>query len=173
MPVQVSSFGTIALVRDIPLGEVFVLPTESRTVVAMMVGKPQEHEPKYLVWLDESPRKDEERFDLITMEHYSTNKAVIVDNATFLLSQAPRHMTAWGIQSNAGLVVRGNGSNLIAFGRGGRMRSFVDLGTGMFAQRPAEDSLVVAYSSWSIVRRYADEGGRMVTVPLCEWELLS
>jgi hypothetical protein len=171
MPAQVLSFGTIALVRDIPIGEVFVLPTYERTVIAMMVGRPQEHEPKYLVWLNESPRSDEERFDLVAMEHYSTNKAVIVDNATFVLSPAPRHMMDWGTQSNAGIIVRSNESNLIACGRPGRMRSFVDLASGMFAQRPTEDKLVVAYSSWSIARRYADEGGRMVSIPLCEWEV--
>jgi hypothetical protein len=137
----------------------------------MMVGKPQEHEPKYIVWLNEAPRADERRFELVTMEHYSTNKAVIVDHATFILSHAPHHMMDWGTQSDTGIVVRGNGSNLIAVGRVGRMRSFVDLATGLFAQRPVEDSLVMAYLSWSLVRRHADEGGRMVNVPLCEWKL--
>lgn len=172
MPAQVSSFGSVSLVRDIQLGEVFILPTYERTVIAMMVGRPEAHEARYLVWLNEAPRADEHRFELVTMDHYSTNKAVIVDHATFLLSNAPNHMMDWGTQSNTGIVVRGNVSTLLACGRVGRMRSFVDLATGMFAQRPAEDNLVVAYSAWSLVRRYVDEGGRMITMPLCEWELL-
>jgi hypothetical protein len=52
MPAQVLSFGTIALVRDIPAGSVFILPTSEGTAIAMKIYGTQMHEARHIAWLD-------------------------------------------------------------------------------------------------------------------------
>jgi hypothetical protein len=169
MPIPVVSFGSLSLVKDIPVGNVLIMPSQEKTVIAMMVSTPSE---KRLVWISEPPRDDEVQFDLIDSAFYAQNKALVVDDAAFVLSEHKNHMLSWENQKQPGIVVRTENKNIILLGRDIRMRRFIDLATGVLSPSPDQDSLALTYTSWSVVRRFQQDG-KTVTIPLCDWELPS
>ena len=160
MPAKVSSFGTIALVRDISSGSVFILPTSEGTAIAMKIHGTQIHEARYIAWLSEPPNTHGKRFSAVDEAHFAGNKALIVDDAVFVLSAELSNISAWETQQQPGTVIRTEKSNIIIFAQKEiRTTKSVDLATGILTQQPDDSILALAYSSWSLVRRYADEGG--------------
>ena len=170
MPIPVLSFGSISTVKEIAIGNVFILPMESETVVAMMVGSSLEHEQLRIAVLSEPTTTKQKRFELLNSAFYLSNTAVVVEDATFVLSSEPKNMLAWQKQNQSGIILRG-ASESITLGEG-QTRKCVDLATGFYTQRPDTDALALAYTAWSLVRQF-HEHGRTVTIPMCDWKLPS
>jgi|tagenome__1003787_1003787.scaffolds.fasta_scaffold20868478_2 hypothetical protein len=168
MPIPVFSFGSIAAVRDIPVGKIIVVPTSDGTAIAMIVRAPPEHQSKYLAWLSDPPRTDEKRFGRVDTAHYLNNKAVVVDDAAIELSPEPRHLLAWESQRIPGIVVRTETHHFLYLDGDARTRIFVDLASGLFVSQPSEELSALAYTSWSLVRRY-EQDGRTITFRLFKW----
>ena len=172
MPISVSTFGSIRAVGDIQAGSIFILPTSNRTAIGMMIS-PGPGDRRYIAWLDEPLNDDEKQLGLSDMGHYARSRALVIDDAFLVLSEEPRYILAWDNQRESGIVVRTAEANIMMFVQEHpNISPFVDLATGLFVPRPNTDkSLALAWMSWVLVRRY-NEGDRVVTVPLCKWEVV-
>lgn len=169
MPIHSSSFGSLSQVRNIPVGEVIILPTSKGTGVAITVRARLETESVYLAWLSPPQNAGQKQFELENSAHYANNLAVVLTDAELLLSAKPRHVLAWENAIDPGIIICDATHKFIVLGHG-ELARYVDLATGYYVARPNKDLAAVVYTSWSLVRRY-EENGRTVTVPFCEWEL--
>ena len=160
MPIPVLSFGSIKTAKDVAIGNIFILPMEAETVVAMMVGASLVNEQPRIAILSEPTKL--KRFELLNSAHYLSNTVELIEDAAFILSPQPNHILAWRNQEQPGIIIRG-ANDSISLGEG-HLKKFIDLSTGLYVQRPESDAPALAFTSWSLVRR-VEENGKTVTIP--------